>query len=97
MPPEWHPPEEYFSLLKGVTYGSPNESKAQDRQANLHEHREENQAHQRKAEERKGGHPTVMDIVEMMKVLMKILREVDAIYHAIVGGEKNESEDDSNV
>lgn len=38
-----------------------------------------------------------MDIVEMMKVLMKILREVDAIYHAIVGGEKNESEDDSNV
>lgn len=38
-----------------------------------------------------------MDIVEMMKVLMKILREVDEIYHTIVGGEKNESEDDSNV
>lgn len=40
-----------------------------------------------------------MDIVEMMKVLMKILREVDAIYHAIVGGDKNddEQENDSNI
>lgn len=40
-----------------------------------------------------------MDIVEMMKVLMKILREVDAIYHEIVGGEKDDDgkEDDSDI
>ena len=40
-----------------------------------------------------------MDIVEMMKVLMKILREVDAIYHEIVGGDKNDEqqEDDSDI
>ena len=99
MPPEWHPPEEYLALLKGVNHGTSNDSQSEEGQASFHEHRKENEAHQRKAEKRERGHPTVMDIVEMMKVLMKILREVDAIYHEIVGGDKNDEqqEDDSDI
>lgn len=97
MPPEWHPPEEYFSLLKGVTYGSPNESPTENRQANLHEHREENQAHQRETEERKGGHQALVDISEIVKILLKILREVDEIYHTIVGEQDDGKDNDPNV
>ena len=38
-----------------------------------------------------------MDIVEMMKVLMKILKEVDAIYHTIVGEQDNGKDNDRDV
>lgn len=38
-----------------------------------------------------------MDIADMVKILLKILKEVDEIYHAIVGERENGKEDDSDI
>lgn len=38
-----------------------------------------------------------MDIADMVKILLKILKEVDEIYHAIVGERDNGKEDDSDI
>lgn len=38
-----------------------------------------------------------MDISEVVKILLKILREVDEIYHAIVGEREDGKEDDSDI
>ncbi len=38
-----------------------------------------------------------MDIADMVKILLKILREVDEIYHAIVGERDDGKDNDSDV
>lgn len=38
-----------------------------------------------------------MDISEVVKILLKILKEVDEIYHAIVGERDDGKDDDSDV
>lgn len=38
-----------------------------------------------------------MDIADMVKILLKILREVDEIYHTIVGEQNDGKDNDSNV
>lgn len=38
-----------------------------------------------------------MDISEIVKILLKILREVDEIYHTIVGEQDDGKDNDPNV
>lgn len=38
-----------------------------------------------------------MDISELVKILLKILKEVDEIYHAVVGEREDGKEDDSDI